>query len=152
MSKKSWSNKQLADLKRQWPVIPNPRDLESAIGKPYGALKAKASVLHLTRLVETPRKNSDSPETIKYLHNHYLITSVNQMAIALKRSETYVKGAMKRLGLVQPPELIEKFKQQVELNQVRIPLIKERSNQYMSADAIERTKATRFFKGQKQFQ
>jgi hypothetical protein len=152
MPAKTWSKKQLSDLKRLWPTIPNPRDLEPIIGKSYEAMKSKATVLKLYRKVSPPGVNTDSPEAIKYLQENYLTTSVNQMSRALERSETYVNGAMKRYGLIQPKELIERFKQESRIKPGTIPINKgKKQTDYMSPDAIERTKATRFTKGRRNF-
>lgn len=152
MSSNTWSKKQIEDLRRLWPTILNPRDLEPIIGKPYTAIKSRATVLKLHREVPTPRANTDSPESIKYLQKHYLHTNINQMSIALNRSETYVKAAMKRLKLVQPRELIEKFKQDSRIKQGAVPPNKGKKQiEYMSPEAIERTKGTRFCKGQSIF-
>lgn len=148
---KTWTKKEFDTLKKHYPTISNPRDILPMLrNKSYKAMKTKARILGLKRLVETPRKNNDTPETIKYLSDHYLTTNVNQMSIAVKRSEIYVRGAMKRLGLVQPPDLIERFTQEGRLKPGNVSWNKgKRQKDYMSKEMIERTKATRFKKGQR---
>jgi hypothetical protein len=146
---RTWTKKELNTLRKNYPTISNPRDIVPMLcNKSYKAMKTKARVLGLKRLVDTPRENTDTPETVKYLQDHYLTTNVNQMSIAVKRSETYVKGAMKRLGLVQPPELIEKFKQESYIKPGNVSFNKgKKQSDYMSEEMIARTVKTRFKKG-----
>jgi hypothetical protein len=154
MPLKNWTKKQTADLKRLWPTIPNTRSLESIIGKPFEAIKARASKLALKRTVPNSNtgRTTSTPAQDRYLKKYYLLKPVNQMAIGINRSECLVKKRMKQLGLVQPHALIEKFKLLGQFKKGAVPPNKGKNQRdFMSAAAIKRTKKTRFKKGMKHF-
>ena len=80
----------------------------------------------------------------------YLTTNVNQLSIKVGRSETYVKGRLKALGLVIPAEIIEQRKRDSRIQPGSAPPNKGRKQtEYMSADQIAKTAGTRFIKGDK---
>lgn len=67
----------------------------------------------------------------------------------LGRFEGTARQRMKLLGIIVPPEIIEKFKKESYFSKGDVPLNKGRKQiEYMSAAAIKKTKKTRFKKGQ----
>lgn len=79
----------------------------------------------------------------------YLKTPVKTLADKIGRSSDYVKGRLKRLNLVIPREIIEQRKLDSRKKPGCIPKNKGlKQVDYMSPEMIERTKATRFKKGQ----
>ena len=107
--------------------------------------KFRIAALH-KRLVG---KTTATPENDKFIKENYLILPVKQMAIRIGRSETLVKTRMRQLGLITPPEIIEKFKKDSQIQKGNIPVNKGKKQiEFMSIESIERTKATRFQKGQ----
>jgi transcriptional regulator with XRE-family HTH domain len=84
----------------------------------------------------------------KFLKKHYLKMGIKTMAKAIGRSDCLVRGRLRQLGLIQPPEVIEKIKQESRIKPGTVSWNKGKEQaSYMSAEAIERTKATRFKKG-----
>lgn len=78
----------------------------------------------------------------------YLTTPVKRLAKELNRSHCYVVGRLKKLGLVIPPEIIAQRIADSRRKPGDIPQNKGlKQSDYMSAEMIERTKATRFKKG-----
>jgi hypothetical protein len=145
-----WTKKQLNHLLKYYPTCSHPRDLVAIVGHTYSAVCNKARKLGLSRIVDTRRPNTDTPQSIHYLKTHYLTTNLNQMSIALGRGESYVKAALKRHHLVQPPELIRQFTLNSRFKPGTAPANKgKKQSEYLSAEAFERTKATRFKKGVK---
>lgn len=83
-----------------------------------------------------------------YIRDNYLHVSPQQMADAIGRSEMYIKGRMQKLGLHVPPEIIEQRKLASRIQPGTPPHNKgKRQSDFMTQEAIERTKATRFKKG-----
>lgn len=144
--KRTWSKKEIRTLRKHYVTVAHPADLTPLLGgKTYKAIKNQATKLGLKRSVETRRPNTDTPQAVDYLRTHYLATNINQMSIAIRRSETYVKGAMKRLGLIQSVELMERFKQESYIKPGNVPFNKgKKQTEFMSKEMIRRTKATRF--------
>lgn len=86
----------------------------------------------------------------QYIRDHYLTIPGKRIAERINRSGCFVYGQMKREGLVVPPEEIERRKQLGRIKPGSIPANKGKKQvEYMTAEQIERTKATRFKKGHK---
>jgi hypothetical protein len=78
----------------------------------------------------------------------YLITPVKRLATNINKSHSYVVGRLKKLGLIIPPEIIAKRKEDSRIKPGTTPKNKGlKQSEYMSAEMIERTKETRFKKG-----
>lgn len=85
-----------------------------------------------------------------FITANYLTINVNQLAIHVGRSETFVKTRLKTLGLVIPPEVIEQRKLDSRIQPGTKPFNKGmKQTEFMSPDAIARTKDTRFRSGQR---
>jgi hypothetical protein len=91
-------------------------------------------------------KHHPEDELIKEL---YLLMPQKTLAEFIGRSDTFLYGRMRKLGLAVPPELKEEWVTQSRIKAGNVPTNKGRKQiDYMSKEAIERTKATRFKKGE----
>lgn len=89
-----------------------------------------------------------SPEEDAFLKNNYLSVPAKRMAKMLGRCEGTARQRMKLLGIIVPPEVVEKFKQDSYIKKGNISFNKgKKQSEYMTAEAIKRTKKTRFKKG-----
>jgi hypothetical protein len=87
-------------------------------------------------------------EEDQFLKDNYLSIPTKRMAKMLNRSEGTARQRLKLLGIVVPPDVVEKFKRDSQIKKGNISFNKGKKQvEYMSAEKIERTKATRFKKG-----
>lgn len=87
-------------------------------------------------------------EEDRFLRNNYLTIPAKRMAKMLGRTEGTARQRIKLLGIMIPPEIIEKFKVESRFKKGSQPPNKgRRQTDYMSAGSIARTKATMFKKG-----
>lgn len=83
-----------------------------------------------------------------YIKDNYLTMPVKTMAKNIGRSGTGVFNRMRKLNLVVPKEIAEQRKKDNQYKTGFIPQNKgKKQTDYMSAEAIEKTKKTRFKKG-----
>jgi len=86
----------------------------------------------------------------QYIRDNYLEIPSKRIAKQIGRSDCFVRGFMKREGLVVPHEIVEKRKRQSRFQKGATPVNKgKKQEEFMSQEAIERTKKTRFKKGRK---
>jgi hypothetical protein len=84
-----------------------------------------------------------------FIFCNYLDIPVKAMADLLSYNDNVIQLRVKRLGLVIPREIIEQRKKDSRLKPGNIPANKgKKQSEYMSREAIARTKATRFKKGE----
>lgn len=89
-----------------------------------------------------------SKQETKFIKENYLTMPIKTIANHLGRSGCGVLGRMKQLGLVIPKDIIEQRKIDSRYSSGSVPMNKgKKQSEYMSAEAIERTKLTRFKKG-----
>lgn len=89
-----------------------------------------------------------TPEQDAFIKENYLTIPVKTMARLTGMSENRAFRRIKQLGLVIPPEIIEQRKRDSYYKKGNVPENKgKKQSEYMSAAAIEKTKATRFKKG-----
>lgn len=85
----------------------------------------------------------------KFLKDNYLLIPAKRMSKMLGRSESGARQRMVVLGLVVPPEVIQKFKDESRFPKGHTSFNKgKKQSEYMSKQAIKKTLATRFKKGQ----
>lgn len=90
-----------------------------------------------------------TPEEDKFLLGNYTITPAKRMSKILGRSESTARQRMKLLGIIVPPEIVAKFKADSQIKKGSISHnLGRKQVDYMTTSAIEKTKATRFKKGQ----
>lgn len=84
----------------------------------------------------------------KYIAKHYLKLPQKVMAANIGRSNTFVRTELRRSGLVIPAKTIMKFRRLSQFSKGYVSANKGmKQSDYMSPEAIETTKATRFQKG-----
>lgn len=84
-----------------------------------------------------------------YIRANYLLIPTKRISKLLNRSESSARQRVKLLGLVIPPHIIAKFKASSQIKKGATPPNKgKKQTDYLTPDQIERTKATRFTKGQ----
>lgn len=87
-------------------------------------------------------------EQIEYIKEHYLDTPVKRIALEIGRSSCYVYAEMKRQDLAIPKEIMKDRKRAGQFKKGQEPPNKgKKQHEFMSPEAIEKTKATRFQKG-----
>lgn len=144
----TWTPAQLQILIEQYPYAKNTRILAKKLGKTYHALRSKATVLKLRRLVPNSGYSDATKKELNYIKENYLKIPLKIIASDLGRSYTFVKGRMDDMGLIRPPELIQNIKEATYIKKGNIPKNKGlRQIDYMSRASITRTKKTRFKKG-----
>lgn len=84
----------------------------------------------------------------QYIKNHYLDMPVKRLANELNCGFGRIDRFLKKNGLVIPPDLIQKRKEESQMSRGHIPFNKgKKQSEFMSAEAIEKSKKTRFKKG-----
>lgn len=85
-----------------------------------------------------------------FLKRNYLSVPAKTMSRMLKRSESCARQRMKLLGIVVPPEVIQKFREQSYFKKGNVSRNKGlKQTEYMSAEAIARCSVHRFKAGHK---
>jgi hypothetical protein len=91
-----------------------------------------------------------SEEEDQFIRKNYLTVPTKRISKLLGRSEGVARRRLKVLGLVVPPEIVEKFKQDSRIKPGSVPPNKgKKQTDYMTPDAIAKTVSTRFKKGDK---
>ncbi len=155
MAKRTWTNKQLNDLRENYLSSSTEELCLMFPGKTKNAIRAKAIVLGL-------RKNNRfyfSEEDDSYLRENYANTLNADLAKHLKCKKSSVDRRAQRLGLKKDKAFIAEISRKLSENpnhpmnkykftKGTVPPNKgKKQTEYMSPEAIERTKATRFKKG-----
>jgi hypothetical protein len=84
----------------------------------------------------------------KFLRDNHLTTPAKRMATMLGRTEGTAKQRMKLLGIVTPPEVIERFKEESRFKKGSVPPNKGRKwSDFMSEEAMKQSLKTTFKKG-----
>lgn len=148
MKPREWTYKEEMMLCILYPIIPDVRELSDFFGRRHTAIKSKANVIGLTRLVPMPGKPTWTEKEQAFIEANYLTMPLKRIALYLNRSNTFVRYTMKQLGLVIPREIIEQRIADSRIKKGNVSFNKgKKQSEYMSPEMIERTKATRFKKG-----
>ncbi len=87
-------------------------------------------------------------EEDQFLKDNYLLIPVKRMSRMLGRCEAGARQRMQRLGIVVPPEVIERNKRESWIKQGANPPNKgKKLHEFVSPEGIERSSATRFKPG-----
>ncbi|WP_126244357.1 HNH endonuclease signature motif containing protein [Chitinophaga rhizosphaerae] len=90
-----------------------------------------------------------TPEEDDFLRKNYLTVPAKRMSILLGRSESAARQRMALLGLVAPPEVIERFRKESQFKKGQVSFNKGRKqSEYCSPEGIARSAKNRFKKGQ----
>ena len=152
MKRNKWTPEQIAKLRELYPCWSRQKVAEM-LGVTAMAVKTQARKLGLCK------RRVWTDDEIKYVKDNYANTPTQQIAAHINRTITAVFGLVSRLGL----EKSEAFRNSPLSGRLRpgsniggntrfkkgiVPVTKgKKQHEYMSAEAIERTKATRFKKG-----
>lgn len=89
-------------------------------------------------------------EQIAFIKDNYLSLPVKRIANIIGRSGTFVAGRMRKMGLIVPASIIEERKALGRFKKGQVSHNKGlKQSEFMTTEAIERTKGTRFKKGDK---
>lgn len=106
------------------------------------------SVIYKLTSIKMKQVTSSTPSVDYLLVELYLLLPVNTIANLIGRSEQFVKTRKRQLNLVTPRHIVEEFIKLAQIKKGSISFNKgKKQSEYMSAEAIEKTKATRFKKG-----
>ena len=112
-------------------------------------LKVPKDVIEKFRVEALKGKTTFTEKEDLFIKQNYLLIPIKTLADKIGRSGTGVSGRMKQLGLKVPKEIREQRKKDSQFKKGNVPVTKGRKqHEYMSPEAIERTKATRFKKGE----
>ncbi|HUR65502.1 MAG TPA: HNH endonuclease signature motif containing protein [Chitinophagaceae bacterium] len=146
MPQKTWTKKQLNIFIQEYPTTDDTRKLSSRLNKTYLAIKARAKVLKLKRLV--PNSNTGKTTVTKaqdrIIKKKYLSVPSKTLADKLGISDTKLRLRLKQLNLVIPQEIIEQRKKD---SQIKPGSISPNKGKKISAEAYEKSKDTMFKKG-----
>jgi len=94
-------------------------------------------------------RTTSTPDVDYLLTELYQMLPVNTIAKLIGRSEQFVKTRKKQINLVTPHHINEEFKKMAQFKKGQVPVnAGKKQSEYMTAAAIERTKATRFKAGE----
>lgn len=146
MPSTTWTDKQLKELKELYPKT-DTRKLAARFGKTYMAVKTKATILKLKKEIHSG--SPWTPKKIEKLVELYPYTLNTPIAKKLKVEEKAVSAKAFKLGLKKTKEFMRFWNLKTAFKKGDVPANKGKSQvEYMSPEAIERTKATRFKKGE----
>lgn len=143
---KTWTDRQLSILKKEFPIVEDPRKLAKRLRKTYEAMKSKAAALGLKRKFQagpwTPARDKKLIDLFPKMTNEEIAKK-----LGLKESQVCSRGF--KLGLKKDPEWKLMKSMTTSFKKGSVPSNKGRKqSEYMTREAIRRTKATRFKKGQ----
>lgn len=96
----------------------------------------------------TTGRTSATPEQDEFIKANYLTMPIKRMETVMGRTQTFIRTRMQQLNLVIPPELTEQRKIDSRIKKGTVPPNKgKKQSEYMSAEAIAKTVATRYKKG-----
>lgn len=109
--------------------------------------RTKKQVRDLRVKAMTGKTTFTETET-QFIKDNYLLLPVKRMATILNRSGRGVNGRLKQLNLIIPQELKDQRKKSTQYIKGRAPENKgKKMTEWMSPEGIERSKKTRFKKG-----
>ena len=139
-------------LKESSREIANKFGIERGVVQRYlrnNGFKIPTDVLRYFRTKSLIGKTTCTPADDEFIRANYLTMPPQRIADVIGGSETRVKCRLKQLGLAIPREIIEQRIRDSRIKKGNISHNKgKKQSEYMSDEAIARTKATRFVKGQ----
>ena len=154
--KRVWNEEKNRLLRKLYPTG-HLASLAARLGVTLKALKSRAKVMGVKRKVNVHRPWTD--RQLNYLRRHYATMSAAEIAPKVKHTESSVYQKAKVLGLEKHPDFLRErgSRNSHHPNAIAHRFVKgqeprnkgKRQEDFMSAEGIERTKATRFKRGQK---
>lgn len=144
--KKIWTPEMEKLLAEKYPILPMYELLPLFPGLSKGAVSSHATQMGLKKKGKLIKWRYEHEEILK---QRYADTLNSELAKLFGKTDVAVSGAAYRLGLKKPAEFIRQHTFKTTFKRGHAPANKGlKQTEYMSAEAIERTKATRFKKGQ----
>lgn len=141
---KTWSNEQLAILDREYPTA-DLKELAQSLGKTKSAVRAKAKCRRLKRSSDVKVWNPKKQEKLIALYPNH---TNQEIASLLGSTESAVGGRAFKLKLRKSPEFMLEHSSKGFFQKGHQPANKGcKQTEYMSIAQIEKTKKTRFKKG-----
>ena len=141
---KTWSNEQLAILDREYPTA-DLKELAQSLGKTKSSVRAKAKCRRLKRSSDVKVWNPKKQEKLIALYPNH---TNQEIASLLGSTESAVGGRAFKLKLRKSPEFMLEHSSKGFFPKGHQPANKGRKQtEYMSIAQIEKTKKTRFKKG-----
>lgn len=147
MPRSNWTKQQLSIFRKEYPRIDDPRKLCARLGKTYPAIKSCAKKLGLKRLLQSgsPWTPAKEKKLIRLYPNH----SNEEIGGKLGLRETQITAKAFVLGLRKTKEFMRTSSAKSAFKKGHVPINKGmKQREFMSEEAIARTKSTRFQKGQ----
>lgn len=143
---REWTETMITKLKREYPTKPTP-ELASELGKTVAAVKSKAAVLKIKKIIFSNSSITMAKEV--YLKKHYANTRNADLSEILKVSEAAISARAFKLGLKKEEAFIRKWTSKTYFKKGHTPANKgKKQTEYMTPEAIAATAETRFKKGQ----
>ena len=150
MKGKKWTETEDWLLTNAYPKFSN-EVLAIGHNRSVEAIRSRAKVLGLKKAADYKRnlgKTTFTEYEDLFIEEHYLTMPVKTIAHRLGRSGTGIQGRLKAMGLEIPREVIQQRIKNSQYKKGSIPANKgKKQSEFMTAEAIERTKATRYKKG-----
>lgn len=145
MGKRTWTESQILQLLQQYPTTPT-NLLAKEFNKTKKAVASKAKLMGLKKKIAL--NNPYTEEKLKYLIENYSDTKNVDLAKKLGVSESSVNAKAFKLKLRKSEDFKERHRLKGKFKKGHVPSNKgKKQTEYMSAESIEKTKATRFKKG-----
>jgi hypothetical protein len=154
--KKTYTPQQIRFIKRNYLKMSG-HDMDAQLNLVAGTadrlkkrlgLKVPKRVSQKFRSDKNKQVTSSTPEVDQYIRDNYLTTAVIAMAKHVGRSQSFVKTRKRQLNLITPLKNKRLIIKNAQFKKGIIPFSTgKKQSEFMSAEALERTKATRFQKG-----
>ena len=140
-----WSEDEVAILKKEYPTCSSLQELSERLGRSIASIRTKAACIGIERINRLVWTN-DMDAVIR---EHYPCKQTSDVADMLRLTPKQVLCRAKRLGLHKNPDVIAGIRENGMFLKGHVPFNKGMKQQeFMTAEQIEKTKATRFVKGQ----
>lgn len=147
MKGRKWTNKDLDLLKEIYPTTPT-KEVAERLGRSVKGIGSKAKVLGLKKDKDFKYFTSWTEEEHNTFVKLYPNTSNKEIARILGKSKTAISVRANVWKLKKSEAFMSEAKNNGRFDKGHIPFTKgKKQTEYMSVEAIERTKATRFKKG-----
>lgn len=144
-NQKIWSEDEVAILKKEYATCFSVKELAGRLGRTPASVRMKAAcigIVRVNRLVWT----SDMDAVVR---EYYPCKLTSEVADMLSLTPKQVLCRAKRLGLHKNPDVIAGIRENGMFLKGHVPFNKGlKQQEFMTAEQIEKTKATRFVKGQ----
>lgn len=140
-----WSEDEVAILKKEYAICFSVQELSERLGRSIASIRTKAACIGIERINRLVWTN----DMDAVMREHYPCKQTSDVADMLRLTPKQVLCRAKRLGLHKNPDVIAGIRENGMFLKGHVPFNKGMKQQeFMTAEQIEKTKATRFVKGQ----